>query len=469
MSKLLLCVVSILVVLQAVLTGEHRLAVAAQIGDEFLHPDPIRGRGSGLMLSHVHDELISSSVAAPAFAREKDAVIDGEEFSIDEYAGDEENEEVGDGQHTPEPDRSVDEEEVVEGEDDSLLSPQEGDIESSSNPEEHGSSGGGDVECPECGKHFRSNKSMFGHLRSHPGRGYKGATPPPMKPKRRATPSQSPSVHDHDRPVARYSQRDPNLNAFEMLVAYIMLTLKHRDSRIVHDQSVKVKREPADVPPEEEGSVMSRAGDSAALGDKNDISAAEMALADAELRSGDSSSAAEMARDDQQVLRSEQVVIETPAKRVSMKRSKEAHRKEKDVRSEGKSRRPYICKHCQAVFPTHQALGGHMAAHNKDRRVQAQNEQAAVAAVEAHHLVSLNRQGSEEQRGQGGLAASTRELLMERYTRMFNQGWQTRQETGGYRRQHTEREDGNTLPPVTDGDQLRLFGIDLNVQAPQQE
>jgi hypothetical protein len=173
------------------------------------------------------------------------------------------------------------------------------------------------------------------------------------------------------------------------------------------------------------------------------------------------------------VLRSEQVVRETPAKRVSMKRSKEAHRKEKDVSSEGKSRRPYICKHCQAVFPTHQALGGHMAAHNKDRRVQAQNEQAAVAAVEAHHRVSLNRQGSEEQRGQGGLAASTRELLMERYTRMFNQGWQTRQETGGYRRQHTEREDGNTLPPVappvTDGDQLRLFGINLNVQAPHQE
>nr|TKW21102.1 hypothetical protein SEVIR_4G184800v2 [Setaria viridis] len=34
---------------------------------------------------------------------------------------------------------------------------------------------GGDVECPECGKFFKNDKSLFGHLQSHPNRGYKGA------------------------------------------------------------------------------------------------------------------------------------------------------------------------------------------------------------------------------------------------------------------------------------------------------
>ena len=44
-----------------------------------------------------------------------------------------------------------------------------------------GSGGGNVVECPECGKFFKNHKSMFGHLRSHPNKGYKGATPPVSK------------------------------------------------------------------------------------------------------------------------------------------------------------------------------------------------------------------------------------------------------------------------------------------------
>ncbi|TVU15645.1 hypothetical protein EJB05_39177, partial [Eragrostis curvula] len=39
-------------------------------------------------------------------------------------------------------------------------------------------SGGRDLTCPECGKTFLSDRAMYGHLRSHPERGYKGATRP---------------------------------------------------------------------------------------------------------------------------------------------------------------------------------------------------------------------------------------------------------------------------------------------------
>jgi hypothetical protein len=43
---------------------------------------------------------------------------------------------------------------------------------------EAGSSGDRGLTCPECGKTFLSDKAMYGHLRSHPERGYKGVSRP---------------------------------------------------------------------------------------------------------------------------------------------------------------------------------------------------------------------------------------------------------------------------------------------------
>ncbi|KAK1617135.1 hypothetical protein QYE76_022652 [Lolium multiflorum] len=494
MSKLLLCV---LLVLQALLAGYQQLAVAAsahQIGDDFLCQDPVRGP-SGLMLSHAgsNDELNGDSACPGDWTREREeAVIDEAEafFSGDEYTGEDDEDETL--FVARDPDRCADEEEIADGEESPMVGGRGHDAvaEASKDSEELGSSSGGDVECPECGKVFRSDKSMFGHLRSHPDRGYKGATPPRAKPRLvPSRPSTSPSpVNDRPGPgpgpVARYSQRDPNLNAFEMLAGYIMLTLKHRDSRIARErereQSVNVKREP-DVSPEaeDEGSAVSKTGDGVALRDRHGSSGSVTTIEE-DNPSEHGGSTAELTAAAEPVRRPSEhgctaVAVEAPtkSKRERTDKSKEARqvrRKEKDVASAGKGRGPYICKHCQAVFPTHQALGGHMAAHNKDRRVQAQNEQTALD-LEAHHQ---NRQGGDEEEvgRRGGMSASTRALLMERYTRMFNQGWQTRQENGGYRR-HTESEDGSTLPqvapPVADRDRCRLFGINLNVQAPHQE
>ncbi|URE38831.1 hypothetical protein MUK42_36328 [Musa troglodytarum] len=44
--------------------------------------------------------------------------------------------------------------------------------------EDDGSSRRRHATCPECGKSFPSDKSLFGHLRCHPERDYRGVNPP---------------------------------------------------------------------------------------------------------------------------------------------------------------------------------------------------------------------------------------------------------------------------------------------------
>lgn len=36
-----------------------------------------------------------------------------------------------------------------------------------------------ELQCSICGKVFLTPKALFGHMRSHPGRGWRGARPPP--------------------------------------------------------------------------------------------------------------------------------------------------------------------------------------------------------------------------------------------------------------------------------------------------
>uniref|UniRef100_A0A453REH2 C2H2-type domain-containing protein n=1 Tax=Aegilops tauschii subsp. strangulata TaxID=200361 RepID=A0A453REH2_AEGTS len=326
------------------------VAAAARIGDEFLCQDPIgRPSSSSVMSSNAGDELSSLPAApaaaftqegstapaaaftqegftAPADAFTQEGFLGDEAFSSgDRYPKEDEDELLSGDGYARDPDRSVEEEgplgEEEEDGDDLLLSVKQGaQVEPSrNNSEEHWSSA--DVQCPECGKLFRNDKSMFGHLRSHPNRGYKKGSghiksrpskgyKPPARPK--PLPSRngklsplpirngelsSPPANDSTR-VARYSQRDPELSRFEVMMAYVMLTLKQRGDGVAQDQSHKRKHESSELDVPEEDLVRNKAGDGVVLGNKHGTSVVEM-LGDAVVhRSEQGSSLVEMAVDD---------------------------------------------------------------------------------------------------------------------------------------------------------------------------
>ncbi|KAL6650879.1 hypothetical protein ACP70R_009804 [Stipagrostis hirtigluma subsp. patula] len=101
-----------------------------------------------------------------------------------------------------------------------------------------GGGGGRDLTCPECGKAFLSDKAMYGHLRSHPERGYKGATRP-------TTASGAAAAVAGDKKVRRKAPRkDAELSAANMAAAAAKAEEKKPwpDAELAVKWPVKAKR-----------------------------------------------------------------------------------------------------------------------------------------------------------------------------------------------------------------------------------
>ncbi|XP_062208928.1 uncharacterized protein LOC133910603 [Phragmites australis] len=433
-------------VVRSSLIASSRLT-GGQIGDNFLCQDPIRG--SRLMPSRGRDEFDGA---------EADPISDGE-LSGDEYASD-------DGGVFVEGDEAdAEEEELLP------LGADDGGAKDKSSGEK---GSGGDVECPECGKLFKNDKSMFGHLRSHPNRGYKGATPPVKKLKLKLSPdsdaaSPAPTSPGSDRPVTRYSQRDPQLTAFEMLCACVMLTLRYRDRQEIQQAPPPVSERKFNAMEQAEG-VSERKLD-AIEQDGGGIGGPGTSNAAAGVKSNNAGPQADNA-----VLCDEHggTVAIVPKKRRSMpKQVSEAHKKVKLVTAtKEKQKRPYICKHCKAEFPTYQALGGHMAGHQREKRVPALKEKETRQGMVAQGQNGKQAKGGDEP-WRDGLSLSSRRLQAEELSMALNVERQSGQASGGHMRQHVgRRNDGSSSMaplPTADGDRRRLLNIGLNVEAPEQE
>jgi len=159
-----------------------------------------------------------------------------------------------------------------------------------------------------------------------------------------------------------------------------------------------------------------------------------------------------------------------------------------------KEKGPYICKYCYAEFSTHQALGGHMAGHHRDKKVHTLNDASSTAhqSSRAHQgMAAQSQDGKLQVKGGGDDDDSWRDsglslrrgLLSEQLSMASNVPRQSRQASWGQmikmRQQHSgRRSDGLTLAapalaqtPTKADDRggRRLLNIDLNAEATEQE
>ncbi|CAN6227679.1 unnamed protein product [Urochloa humidicola] len=442
--SLLLLLVSIAQLLPLI-SSSQVIGDQSQIGDGddlILRQDPIRR--APLMSSHGRDELADGHSA--------------DSISDDEYASTDDG-----GVRVPGGDDAGDEEE--EG----ILHGDSGGTTSTKGS--YGSGGGGDVGCPECGKFFRNDKSMFGHLRSHPNRGYKGAIPPVKKlklsPDTATAASSSWSLSGIDRtPPGQDRIRDPQLSPIEILCAYVLLTLKYRDSSST-TQTQELPRPPSSSFRELDGIGQAEGGSGG-----SDAFIARNAAAEFKCDAGAEASN-QLGNCDEHGY----PVVKIPKKRRNMpKEVREAHRKKMKFAMPPKEKRPYACKHCKAEFPTNQALGGHVAGHHRDKKVPRLIDPSGMAAE------SLNGKQQQVEGGDDDDKESLRKgLLSKQFSVPLDVSWQSgNRASGGQMRQHYGRRNDGLSPPVTappntvpartdDGDARRLWDIDLNVEAPEQE
>ncbi|KAJ1259089.1 hypothetical protein BS78_10G126700 [Paspalum vaginatum] len=426
------CIVQLSLISSGQLTG-------SQIGDSFLCQDPIwRSR---LMPSHGCDEVASRT--ADSISVDEEIADEGADTG-DEYASDDGGVPLERG-------------EAAVDEDDGLQPLEEGGIDDDSDrgKDSSGSGGGGDVECPECRKLFKNDKSMFGHLRSHPNRGYKGATPPAKTLK--LSPSHSSSLPG--------TNQDPQLTPLDILCAYVMLTLKYRDDS-------PARQQPQPSPPSFENI-------DAILQPQGGIAGSVTGNHTAEIKSNVCAKATNLQCCDEG---GGSIVKITKKRRNIPKEASEALRKKVKLVPTPKEKRPYICKHCKEEFPTHQALGGHMAGHHREKKVPRLND----SLFRAHQgMASQSLNGKQQVKGGGGdgngrhdnSPSLQRGLHSEQFPMALDVPWQSRKASEGQMRQHLERRNDGLSPAVAapnptladDRDGRRLLNIDLNVEALEQE
>lgn len=236
--------------------------------------------------------------------------------------------------------------------------------------------------CCLCGKNFPSMKSLFGHMRSHPDREWRGIQPPPATAKA-ATTSPTSTLSDAD---------DDQIQIADSASAAVDVDLSKTLSGCSWPVSTKRGRTSGKnttaVVPEEQAKneaeavsdllMLSRGGGDGGGGGINkeefDFTGTSSSMKSKPDRDDDYKGKGNYKPrhhfgedyDHSESHNSQSIVME------NMKRKKRRKMKLEDLEEGGvvmvpnNSNRSYTCNICNRSFPSHQALGGHRSSHNNN-------------------------------------------------------------------------------------------------------
>ncbi|CAL9181176.1 unnamed protein product, partial [Musa hybrid cultivar] len=287
------------------------------------------------------------------------------------------------------------------------------------------------LTCPECGKTFPSDKSLFGHLRCHPERDYRGANPPPGE------------------------RKEPQPDAYSSI---------------------------ARVPPTTKWST-ARRGRKGTAGDRDDDAIAAdtlLLLADGKPQRPETTITTEKEDTDTKQIagthfagtdgigwdqKSDDMDAGSYGNELisSYKRTKNRRIKELElVNGSGTSARfrRYQCSVCFKTFSSHQALGGHRASHNKKK-----SNPEEAAAIPNEKEGSNTKQGEDLIHGNGAVIKA--EMAEHRCTNC-NLTFRSGQALGGHKRRHfnvLQHRAPSSSPHSTEidkGAKRGLFDLHLN-------
>ncbi|THU52072.1 hypothetical protein C4D60_Mb10t00140 [Musa balbisiana] len=285
--------------------------------------------------------------------------------------------------------------------------------------------------CPECGKTFPSDKSLFGHLRCHPERDYRGVNPPPGA-RKKPQPDAYSSIARVP-PTTKWSTARRGRKG----------TAGDRDDDAIAADTLLLL---ADGKPQRPGTTITTEGEDT---DEKQIAGTHFA--------GTDGIGWDQKSEDMDAGSYGNELIS------SYKRSKKRKIKELElVNGSGTSARcrRYQCSVCFKTFSSHQALGGHRASHNKKK-----SNPVEAAAIRDENQGGNQKHGEDLIHANGAVIKA--EMAEHRCTNC-NLTFRSGQALGGHKRRHfneLQHQAPSSSPHSSESDKGAKHGVfdfDLN-------